>query len=423
MGVYSMEKTMVSIIIPVYNAEKYLRQCIDSLLKQTYSYFELICVDDGSTDSSFEMLKEYEKQDNRIRIVRQKNQYAGVARNNGMEQAKGKYLLFLDADDFFEENMLEYLINTAEKGETEVLVFNTFQYDNASNQVINTAWNPLKRDLFGEGIKSAEDIADVIFEFTTPAPWNKLFLREFVEKKCIRFQNLQRTNDLYFVFTALSCAQKIGILDKKLLYYRDNNVHSLQGSGEETPTIFAEALLALKNGLESRGDWDRFQKSYVNMALSICLYNLNNMKSIKTYNTLFDALRYTILPDLGLDIGIVDDELRKNICDKKSIIVYGAGTIARTLTRFLISICGYDKNKIFIVVTNISNNIDNICEIEVQSIDNLSNERKQDLIVVAVAEEKMQKEIKKEIISRGFGRSIALDFRGMAALIRGNFMG
>lgn len=415
-----MEQTMVSIIIPVYNAEKYLRQCIDSLLKQTYSYFELICVDDGSTDSSFEMLKEYEKQDGRIRVARQKNQYAGAARNNGMEQAKGKYLLFLDADDFFEENMLEWVINRAEKEETEVLVFNVFQYDNVSNQVINTAWNPLKREMFGEGIKSAEDIADIIFEFTTPAPWNKLFLREFVEKNRIRFQNLQRTNDLYFVFTALSCARKIGILDKKLLYYRDNNVHSLQGSGEETPTIFAEALLALKNDLESRGKWHRFQRSFMNMALAICLYNLNNMKNVKSYNVLFDALKNEIFRDLGLDIGIVDDELRKNICDKKNIIVYGAGTIAKTLTRFLLTICEYDKNKIFIVVTNLSNNTDNICEIEVQSIDNLSSERKQDLIIVAVAEEKMQKEIKKEIINRGFGRSVALDLWGMAALIRSN---
>ena len=85
----------VSVIIPVYNAEKYLEECLDSLLRQTFTDMEIICVDDGSTDSSAEILKRFQEKDRRIRVLFQENQYAGIARNNGMKIAQGEYLLFL----------------------------------------------------------------------------------------------------------------------------------------------------------------------------------------------------------------------------------------------------------------------------------------------------------------------------------------
>ena len=91
----------VSVIIPVYNAEKYLEKCLDSLLKQTFTDMEVICVDDGSTDASLEILKRFQEKDRRIHVLTQENQYAGTARNNGMKIAQGEYLLFLDSVDFF----------------------------------------------------------------------------------------------------------------------------------------------------------------------------------------------------------------------------------------------------------------------------------------------------------------------------------
>ena len=94
----------VSVIIPVYNAAEFLKDGLNSLLKQTLREIEIICVDDGSTDGSLVILKEFEKADARIRVIHQENQGAGAARNNGMDVARGKYLAFLDADDFFEKN-------------------------------------------------------------------------------------------------------------------------------------------------------------------------------------------------------------------------------------------------------------------------------------------------------------------------------
>ena len=97
----------VSVIIPVFNAEKYLSQCLDSIVNQTLTNIEIICVDDGSTDTSFQILKEYEEKDSRVIVLSKSNAGAGTARNEGLKIAKGKYLSFLDADDFFERNMLE----------------------------------------------------------------------------------------------------------------------------------------------------------------------------------------------------------------------------------------------------------------------------------------------------------------------------
>ena len=94
-----------SIIIPVYNVEKFLRESLDSIVAQTFKDFEVICVNDGSTDNSLEILKEYANNDSRIKVISQENQGQGVARNNAIDIAQGKYLLFVDPDDFIESNM------------------------------------------------------------------------------------------------------------------------------------------------------------------------------------------------------------------------------------------------------------------------------------------------------------------------------
>ena len=102
----------VSVVIPCYNVEKYIRQCIESLLHQTLSDFEIICVDDGSTDETVNIIKEYVAEDDRVILIEQKNQYAGVARNNGLEAASGEYVIFLDSDDFFAEEIEEDFVDS-----------------------------------------------------------------------------------------------------------------------------------------------------------------------------------------------------------------------------------------------------------------------------------------------------------------------
>ena len=110
----------VSIIVPVYNAQKYLSQCLDSLLNQTLKETEIICVDDGSADDSVDIINQYSSKDRRVKLIRQKNSYAGVARNNGLKQAAGEYVVFVDADDFFERDMLRSMYAQAKKDNAEI---------------------------------------------------------------------------------------------------------------------------------------------------------------------------------------------------------------------------------------------------------------------------------------------------------------
>ena len=109
-----MAKPLVSVLIPVYNVEKYLERCLDSILKQTLTKIEIICVNDGSTDNSLSILKEYQKKDSRIIIVNKENGGLPSARNAGLDRAEGKYVGFVDSDDYIEPNMFQKLYDTAE---------------------------------------------------------------------------------------------------------------------------------------------------------------------------------------------------------------------------------------------------------------------------------------------------------------------
>ena len=122
----------VSVIVPVYNVEKYLRKCLDGILSQTLKDMEVIAVDDGSTDSSPSILREYAKKDGRIRVVSRQNGGAGAARNTGLALARGKYLFFHDPDDFSAPRMLERLVANAERYNSDVVVAGRMLYDNAA---------------------------------------------------------------------------------------------------------------------------------------------------------------------------------------------------------------------------------------------------------------------------------------------------
>lgn len=410
--------TMVSVIIPVYNAGKYIEECLDSLLHQTYPDFEIICVDDGSTDRSLEILRGYEKQDGRISVLTQKNQYAGVARNAGMERAKGKYLLFLDADDFFREDLLERAVCEAEKGRTEILAFDAIRFDDCSKQVLCGSWKVLSKELFGDGIKPSEKLSDVIYRFTTPAPWNKLFLREFVEENKFRFQALPRTNDLFFTYAALSCAERIGVLNEKLLYYRVNNGASLQENLDKSPAVFKEALYALKDFLKERGVWEAFRGSFADMAAAVCVNSVTNIHSEKLYREMCGRLKEEIIPALDLRYEAADEQLKEEVWQERELVVYGAGAVASALVRYLLVCRHYDRSRIRVAVTSAKNSGAALQGIKIEEIDAVDADRKETPVVIAVSEECQQKEMEAYLRDRKFGRISKIGYGEMMELFR-----
>ncbi|MCC8015955.1 MAG: glycosyltransferase, partial [Clostridiales bacterium] len=124
-----MKNIKVSVIIPVYNSEKYLKQCLESVINQTLKEIEIICVDDGSTDNSLKILTALSEKDGRISVLRQQNLFAGAARNNGIKHAKGKYLVFWDSDDFFEAGALSALYKKCEKENADICLCGAYTYN------------------------------------------------------------------------------------------------------------------------------------------------------------------------------------------------------------------------------------------------------------------------------------------------------
>lgn len=172
----------VSVIVPVYNAAKYLPQCLDSICNQTLQNIEIICVDDGSTDNSLEILERYAEKDSRFQLLQQKNAGAGVARNTGLNFAQGEYLSFLDADDFFELNMLEKAYLQCEKDGADFCVFRADQYDQENNIYMKIPWTIKRRYLPVQCPFTAETIYPYIFQIFNGWAWDKLYRKEFVKK-------------------------------------------------------------------------------------------------------------------------------------------------------------------------------------------------------------------------------------------------
>ena len=183
----------ISIIVPVYNVEKYLEKCIDSILNQSYQNLEIILIDDGSTDNSGSICDEYKKKDKRVQVIHQKNQGQSSARNAGLNIAKGSYIGFVDSDDYVEPDYLEQLLNNFKKYNT-VPICGFIYHDEVNHcKPVKYSWSG------GEEKVSLGDAFKLNAELYLTALWNKLFDMQIIEKFYIRFdENLSMGEDLRF---------------------------------------------------------------------------------------------------------------------------------------------------------------------------------------------------------------------------------
>ncbi|MDR2395361.1 MAG: glycosyltransferase [Endomicrobium sp.] len=218
-----MTTPKVSVIIPVYNTEKYLKQCLDSVCNQTLKDIEIICVNDESTDSSLDILKEYANKDNRIIIINQKNLGAGSARNSGLEIAKGQYIAFVDSDDWINLNMLESLYNKAEKTNSDIVLFSyKYYYDNL--RLLEKFKYFDTKVLKGLEVFSYKDSIEDIFKVFDPKVTIKFYKKSFVINNKLKFQNLYTCNDVFFSYASAVFANRVTYTDNYFYIYRINHV-------------------------------------------------------------------------------------------------------------------------------------------------------------------------------------------------------
>lgn len=306
-----MEKAdvKVTIVVPCYNVQLYIEKCLNSLMEQTYQNIEIICVDDGSVDSTVSIIEEYQDKDNRIKLIQQKNQYAGVARNNGMKQATGEYIIFLDADDYFADILIEKMLESAIENKSDIVLCNAFFYDNETGEINEPSFvlnmNVLKD--YPTGF-CCEDIPERIFMVGFPVPWNKLYKREFIERNEIEFQNIRRCNDEYFVGISMVLAQKITYVNERLVTYRVNNSKSLQGYGDQKVSFdFYEAYKAIKKSLIDKQKFELVKIGFANKILSSCNALLRKQNNYDSYITLYDFVKQVVFKEMGLfDMALED---------------------------------------------------------------------------------------------------------------------
>ena len=218
----------ISVIIPVYNAEKYLDRCMKSIYDQTFTDYEIILVNDGSTDNSDEICRRYRDQDDRVTYIKKENEGAGSARNRGIEVAKGEYLAFPDVDDWFEPEMYTELYELAKSGDYDVVISGVNIYSTVENNTFE-----FSRSVVCDSYQfhSKEECRKNVMKFfpTTlifDSPCNKLYRRSITEKNCVRYSNTRRCQDAMYNIDYYNCISSVASTNKAYYNYIENSVES-----------------------------------------------------------------------------------------------------------------------------------------------------------------------------------------------------
>lgn len=289
----------VSVIIPAYNVENYIRQCLDSILVRDEIRMEVIAVDDGSTDGTLQILKEYEAKDPRVKVIEQANAGAGTARNNGMKYASGEYLAFLDADDFYDPEMLRRAYEISWNNQSDVMVWRSDNYIE-SKGIYTENKSSIRADLLPEERPFAgTDVKHEVFRIFIGWPWDKMFRAQFVRENGFYFQEQRTTNDMLFVFSAIVKAERITTMERVLAHHRRQESGSLSVSREQSWDCFYHALTALRDQLKKWGLYERFERDFINYSLHFSLWNVNSLKG-NSYFLLYEKLKTEWFADLGI---------------------------------------------------------------------------------------------------------------------------
>ena len=288
----------VSVVVPVYNKEPFLEQCLDSILSQTLKDIEVICVDDGSTDASWDILQRHAAQDSRLSLYQQENRYAGVARNLGKSVAKGKYLVFWDSDDYFAPQALELMYEQCEQDEADIcFCAGRMRYDDLGYDIPTGSYVRVKH--LPETIPFSRKTApESVLSVTVEAPWNKMFRREFVEQTGLDFQPIRNGNDVYFVVNAMCLAERITVVRKALIYYRRSQKTGLMATLATAPLT---ALQAWVDAAENLRKLDAFpERSFANKATDSVIHLLHNMTTWDAFKQGMEFLQGGALDKLAI---------------------------------------------------------------------------------------------------------------------------
>lgn len=288
-----MAEPKISIIVPVYNTEKYLVKCLESLIHQTFENIEIICINDGSTDTSLEILKNYESMDKRIRIIEQDNKGLSETRNVGVQNASANYIMFLDSDDWIDLNACEEAYKTVIEYKADIVMWSyirEFETKALPKKIFNQNDKFLIFEgkevqmlhrrmvgLVGDELRVSENIDALV------TAWGKVYRKDIIIKNNVKFIDTKEigTEDALFNLYAFGYAEKIVFINEYFNHYRKDNVQSLTSNYKERLYSQWEKLFSYMEAYIKGNDLGAaFQQALDNrIALSIVGLGLNIMQS------------------------------------------------------------------------------------------------------------------------------------------------
>ena len=307
-----MSKIKVSVIIPIYNAEKYLAECLDSILNQTLQDIEIICVNDGSRDHSLDILDKYAKKDARVVVTTQENSGQSSARNAGMDMARGEYISFVDSDDYIDITMLEKLYNTAKIADCDIAICDLWLNYVDSGELAYYR-NPMVLTFLKHKNFNICEYPEIL---TFIGVWDRIYKRSFVNKYNIRFPVGLIYEDHLFTFQAIVQSQKNVVVNERLYYYRKNAGDSItdrEAKNDQFKFDFMEISRRSMDFLRQMNAYEIFQKEYLYyLFLNVAMHQYN-ATTYKSFKRIFNEMR-----------NLLDDSDYKVISefDNPSIIAY-----------------------------------------------------------------------------------------------------
>ena len=431
----------VSVLVPIYNVEKYLRQCLDSLVHQTLQDIEIICINDGSTDSSLEIVKEFAAKDSRIRVIDKENSGYGASMNMGLSMAAGEYIGIVESDDFASLEMFEGLYHIAQKYDVDVVKSNFNEFRENKER--------LCENLRGcDYLKVFEPNNFFAIWHCMPSIWSAIYRRSFLEKNSIRFLESPGASyqDTSFNLKVLFCSEKMILLKDAFYHYRIDNSNSSVKSDKKIFCVcdeYAEFWRFIENRTDGLTDilylipalqfgtyqWnydrlaDRYKKAFFREAQKEFLELEKNGFLKRQYWTDDEwlELQKFLHPDALYksmihfqEVEMLREGLLRSIAAVSGVSIYGAGKVAKSVYKDLKAL-GVSVSE-FLVASN-ENNPSDIDGISVAAISEDLSDRERKLVLLAVTE-KAQLEILSSLVKAGYRNIIAMDNKLRHAISR-----
>jgi len=446
----NINNPLVSIIVPVFNAEQYLRECLDSLVSQTLKDIEIICVNDGSTDDSLSILEEYASRDNRIIIINKMNTGYGNTMNVGLDRATGDYIGIVESDDFAAHEMFERLYEVANIYGAQIVKSNYFSYKSRFGG--EKKFIEVLKDCPYNSIFSPIDEYRIFF--ATASIWSGIYQRKFLEDYNIRFNETPGASyqDTSFTFKLLICAEKVFLIRDAFLHYRVDNINSsvkfpnkifcVCDEYEEIERFLSNNLPNMANKLKPlifalkfrtyRWNYNRLASSFqfaflMRMSAELKTYYENGFLDCRYWNSadlaelqciINDPYKYfedtakdyhdeRLLLSQTLNSKFYKQGFLDSIMRYKNIIIYGAGVVGKKVAEKLKHEQGLN-NILCIAVSDKNKNPESVLGIPVYSIHDLGAYT-DDSVVIIATKERYQYDIINVLKSLQFKNIIAID--------------